>query len=103
MYIRKNGALGFTQAHSALIPEGAFVTGFTFTPGEQFGHFGVSLPGSAGLLACPSGPNYTGPWQVFANLKGLKDSDVTGGKISKCLGINAIAANTTSPGAWQYT
>lgn len=106
MYIRSNGALGYTQAHSASIPTGAMTTGFTFTPasaGSQFGFFGVNLPGSAGLLACPTGENFSGPYQVFVNLKNLKDSDVAGGKINKCIGFNAIAPTATGADAWQYT
>ncbi|MCJ1269421.1 hypothetical protein MMC22_009313 [Lobaria immixta] len=106
MFIRSNGALGYTQAHSASIPTGAITTGFTYTPpsgGAQFGTFGVSLPGSAGLLACPTGANFSGPYQVFVNLKNLKDSDVAGGKINKCIGMNALAVSTNGADAWQYT
>lgn len=106
MFIRSNGALGYTQAHSASIPTGAITTGFTFTPaseGAQFGNFGIKLPGSAGLLACPAGANFSGPYQVFANLKNLKDSDVAGGKINKCIGFNVIAPKASGPNAWQYT
>lgn len=102
MYIRSNGALGYTQAHSASIPAGAYTTGFTFTPGENFGYFSVNLPGSAGLIACPAGPNYSYPYQVFANLKGLKDSDVAGGNISKCIGFNALTSKN-AVNSWQYT
>lgn len=103
IYIRPNGALSYTQAHSAFKPVGSIETGFTYTPGPQFGFFGVTLPGAAGLLACPTGPKATGPWQVFVNIKGLKDSDVAGGKISNCLGMNAIAPKANGASAWQYT
>lgn len=106
MYIRSNGALGYTQAHSASIPTGAITTGFTFAPasgGAEFGTFGVSLPGSAGLLACPTGANFSGPYQVFVNIKNLKDSDVAGGKINKCIGFNAITVGTNGADAWQYS
>lgn len=106
MFIRSNGALGYTQAHSGAIPTGAISTGFTFTPasaGAQFGNFGVNLPGSAGFLACPSGPDFHPPYQVFVNLKGLKDADVAGGKISKCIDFNVIAPQASGPDAWQYT
>ncbi|MCJ1468044.1 hypothetical protein MMC07_006670 [Pseudocyphellaria aurata] len=106
MFIRSNGALGYTQAHSAAIPSGAITTGFTFAPasaGTDFGTFGVNLPGAAGLLACPAGPDFTAPYQVFVNLKGLKDADVAGGKISKCIGFNAIAPKASGANAWQYT
>lgn len=60
MYIRPNGALGYTQAHSGSIPTGSTVTGFTYTPGIKFGTFGINLPGAAGLLACPTGKTFAG-------------------------------------------
>ena len=103
MYIRSNGALGYTQAHSASFPTGSTQTGFTFTPGTNFGTFSVSLPGSAGLIACPTGANFSGPYQVFANIKGLKDSDVPGGKINKCIGFDALTGAQNGAVAWQYT
>ncbi|MCJ1269128.1 hypothetical protein MMC22_009017 [Lobaria immixta] len=106
IYIRSNGALGYTQAHSASIPPRAITTGFTYTRprrGAQFGTFDVSLPGSTGLLACPLGARFSGPYQVFVNLNGLKDSDVAGGKINKCISFYALAIPTNGPDAWQYT
>jgi hypothetical protein len=103
MYIRPNGALSYTQAHSASIPQGSYRTGFTFTPGESFGYFGVNVDGSTGLLACPAGGNETFPYQIFANLKSLKDADVPGGEVAKCLGINALAIPVEGINAWQYT
>ncbi len=104
MYIRPNGALSYTQAHSAFIPEGSYRTGFTFTPGEQFGHFGVNVDGSTGLLACPAGgANASFPYQIFANLRSLKDEDVPGGEVAECLGLNAIAIPVEGVRAWQYT
>ena len=103
MYIRPNGALGYTQAHSSSIPTGSLVAGFTYTPGTNFGTFGINLPGAAGLLACPTGKNFSGPYQVFANIKNLRDKDVPGGKINKCLGFNALAGAYEGVGAWQYT
>ncbi len=109
MYVEETGALGFTQAHSAAIPEGAVLGGFT-TRG-YFGFTGLeTVPNSntAGstLLACPVVANGTGPglvYQVFANISGLSDADVPDGNVADCQGFVAdILSTEQTPGAWEY-
>ncbi len=97
------GRLGFTQAHSGYVPAGAALGPFTVTPGPSFGTFSFSGLGATGFLACPT-KNGTAPWQIFANVKGLNDTDVPGGCVKDCLGFAALAPNYSAgrPAAWQY-
>lgn len=108
VYVTPTGELGFTQAHSASIPPGSALDGFTLssTPvNGRFASLGFSKLGATGFLACPAGPSCTGPYQVFADVSALKDSDVPGGKLSDCIGFDALAVEYTGSGsaAWQYT
>ncbi len=72
-----------------------------------FSFTGLGSPG--GFLACPA-RNGTTPWQVFADVAGIRDRDVPGGNASACLGFVALAAsggelgtgNTGGPAAWEY-
>lgn len=96
------GALRYTQAHSAAMVEGAITTGFNYTPPEDGAAFGYLGYKKRGFLACSTKGNSTeGPYQIYANLKGIDfDEDA-------CLGFSALAV--TGPkkgkqvGAWQYT
>ena len=103
VYVTGTGRLGFTQAHSSIIPSGAYLFPFTLEPGASFGIYGFSGLGATGFLACPV-KNGTAPWQIFANVKGLKDGDVPGKCLRDCLGFDALAPKYTGsgPAAWQY-
>ncbi|KAI4153257.1 MAG: hypothetical protein LQ341_000561 [Variospora aurantia] len=110
VYVASNGALRFTTAHSAYIPAGSAVQGFNATIGEvngPLGRFNVSGLGATGFLACPTNANGAGPYQVFANVKGLKNTDVPGENQDKCLGFSALTApvdrEDLSAFVWQYT
>lgn len=51
-YVAPDGTFGYTQAHSASLPEGAITDGFTYTAPTQQG--GVrELTGPAGFVALP--------------------------------------------------
>ena len=107
------GALTFTLAHAESQPleNNGTTSGFAFVPGtsDALGSFTFTGLGSSGFLACPA-KNGTTPWQVFADVAGIKGIDVPGGNVSACLGFVALAAsgealgteNTGMPGAWQY-
>lgn len=82
----------YTIAHSASMPEGAIVTGWSIEQGESFG----TLSWKNGLLACPVGDAEEGPWKVYGKLKGIKYS-------KDCLGFDALTTNSTKASAWQYT
>ena len=95
VYVETNGALGFTQAHSAFIPAGAVVSTFTLVPGTSFGDLGFSGLGANGFVACPSA-NGSVPYQIFAN--------VAAGNFTNCLGFDALTTEFTGGfGAWEYT
>ena len=103
MYVRANGALGYTQAHSASIPAGAVREGFKRTADNVFGFFGLGSNGA--LLACPTGVNGnlgTEVYQVFAKIAGLSDADVPQGNVSSCVGFDPVTFEA-GVGAWQYT
>lgn len=106
IYVAPNGALGFTQAHSASYPPGSALQTFNATIGTingVLGQFTFEGLGATGFLACPVNANGTGPYQVFADVKGLSDKDVPGGCKDECLGFDALTApyNGTAA-AWQY-
>jgi len=93
VYVQPNGALGFTQAHSASIPTGSVTMTFTLVQGTSFGTFGFSGLGANGFVACPT--NGTFPYQIYAN--------VAGGNFNDCLGFDALTSNyTQGAAAWQY-
>jgi hypothetical protein len=85
------GAVKYTIAHSAAIPEGAVQTGWSTAAGNGFGILSNS---NGGFLACPC-ESEEGAWKVYAALEGLEFDD-------ECLGFSALASNGTAAGAWQY-
>jgi hypothetical protein len=89
----ETGAVKYTIAHSAAIPEGDIVTGWNLTEGESFGYLSNE---HGGFIACPASGADEGSWQVFVALECLDFDDA-------CLGFSAIAANSTEAAAWQYT
>ncbi len=80
----------FTAPHSASIPDGAILTGFTKSEGSSFGE----LSWGNGLLACPTGGPDVGPWQIFGAIDGFNSTE--------CLGFDALSLNGTGYGAWEY-
>lgn len=103
VYVQATGELGFTQAHSALVPAGAYRVGFSATaPGANgLGDFGFSIAGkAAGWLACPATKGAF-PYQIFADVPGLK---VPSGNVDDCYGFDALTSNFAGgAAAWQYT
>jgi hypothetical protein len=91
----ETGAVKYTIAHSAAIPEDAIVTGWT---NKQADGFGILSNEKGGFVACPA--NATGPdagaWEVFAALECVTFAD-------DCLSFDALSSNTTAAGAWQYS
>jgi hypothetical protein len=101
IYVRKDGSIGFTQAHSAGVPEGAIIGGdFTYskTEGAQFGSLGTQAFGAKGFMACPTQDQ---GYQVFAS---ISNATAPEGDLAACLGFNALTIDETdlSRGAWQY-
>ncbi|KAE8140767.1 hypothetical protein BDV38DRAFT_9724 [Aspergillus pseudotamarii] len=96
VYVDPNGALSFTQAHSAYIPEGSAVGPFNYKPGEDYGYYTFNGWGASGFMACPTEDKR---WQVFA---AVQNATVPKGNVAECIGFSALAPNATAPGAWQY-
>ena len=101
IYVRTDGSLGYTQAHSASVPEGAIVGGdytYSKSEGAQFGSLGTSAFGAKGLMACPTQDQ---GYQVFAATGNATASE---GDLAACLGFNALTIDAIdlSRGAWQY-
>ena len=93
----RTGALSFTQAHSASIPQDSYVGGLSYDSGNPWSHFGFNGWGASGFMACPTEDNR---WQVFA---AMQNATVPSGNVSDCLGFDAIALTYSgSIPAWQY-
>lgn len=84
------GAVMYTQAHSAFMPQGAIIDGWTLSQGENFGVLGWQ----GGLVGCNETAD--GSWEIYAQLPGIQLS-------RECLGFVAITVNETKADAWQYT
>ncbi|KAL6157122.1 hypothetical protein ACJQWK_07164 [Exserohilum turcicum] len=91
VFVQSDGALGYTLPHSAAIPNGAVLTGFSTTSsplGEQFGYLNFY----DGFLACPAEAQ---GYQVYGLIPNNTYSN-------DCLSFSALMAPATSPGAWEY-
>jgi hypothetical protein len=101
MYVEPSGAVGFTQAHSASIPPGSFIGGFTYRriSGAAFdGIYGFAGWGETGFMACPTPGGHD--HQVFAN---IGNATVPTGNVRDCIGFSALGLVYEGPiGAWQY-
>lgn len=86
------GALGYTQAHSAAIPQDAITDGWSVQNNVAANGALGRLSWKNGLLACPEGSD----WQVFAQVDGVAFAD-------DCLGFDALFSNSTEASAWQYS
>jgi hypothetical protein len=96
VYVMTTGELGFSQAHSASIPEGADTSSFTFDPNAfssaNMGRLSTTAFGANGFIACNDAQQQ---WQVFA--------DVPGKDATNCLGFDAATIEANFTGAWEYT
>jgi hypothetical protein len=70
VYVAPDGALSYTQAHSAYIPPGSVRDGFSReqpTGGQSFGYLNFDT----GFVACPAA-NATEGYQVFGQVDGAR-------------------------------
>lgn len=84
VYVGPDGALSYTQAHSAYIPEGSVRDGFSReqpAAGQTFGYLNFDT----GFVACPAGEGQG--YQVFGQVDGATFGD-------KCLGFNALTGKS---------
>ncbi|KAF2028762.1 hypothetical protein EK21DRAFT_113618 [Setomelanomma holmii] len=94
VYIAPDGALSYTQAHSAYIPPGSVVDGFSReypAAGQQFGYLNFET----GFVACPTANQTANGWQVFGQVDGATFGP-------ECLGFDALTIATDTISAWQY-
>lgn len=97
VYIDPTGALSFTQAHSANIPQGSSLGPFHYAADEPWAHYSFAGWGASGFMACPADDNR---WQVFA---AIQNATVPQGNVDECLGFSAVALDYTGEvPAWQY-
>ncbi|KAJ4303730.1 hypothetical protein N0V90_002631 [Kalmusia sp. IMI 367209] len=91
VYVAPDATLSYTVPHSAYIPEGSVVDGWSRT--ERDNSLG-SLAFEGGLVACPTGEGK--PWQVYGQVANFTAPS------AECLGFSAITYNSTDAGAWEY-
>jgi hypothetical protein len=100
IYVRTDGSLGFTQAHSVSIPLGAVQGSFTYTKteGMAYGTLGTYAFGARGFMACPTACE---GFQVFA---AIDNATAPLGKLDDCLGFDALTMDSTDPNeaAFEY-
>ncbi|KAK5467363.1 hypothetical protein LTS15_000335 [Exophiala xenobiotica] len=102
VYVAESGALMFTQAHSAVIPEGAVTDPFIYSPaqnGGQYGSVSTHAFGADGFMACPTAGSIA--YQVFAN---IDCAEVPLGNVDDCVPVVPLAVPYTQgqAAAWQY-
>lgn len=108
VYVQANGALGFTQAHSASVPPGATIGGFVNVTVASDCHAPwevitwKSPDGSTGgIEACsevPADTNGTAVYKVYAVTPGFNQTGCV-----KLAGLLASYLGNGAPfGAWQY-
>jgi hypothetical protein len=91
--------IGYTQAHSAYIPQGSTIGGFQAYQGGGF----VNLnPGALGWVACPptasGGGGNDGRWNLVAK------NTTNAANLNLCTAINLkVTPYTSGSAAWQYT
>jgi hypothetical protein len=101
IYVRKDGSLGYTQAHSAAYPQGAIAGGdLTYSKPEDasYGTLGTRAFGAKGFMACPTTDQ---GYQVFAAINNVTAPQ---GDRTACSEFVALTMDETDPsrGAWQY-
>lgn len=95
VYIKPTGELAYTEAHSALMGDGAISTGFHLSNGSSSSGLGA-LTWTNGFVACPSGNGTSYPYQIYAAVNGFNKTN--------CLGFDFLASTilNATVGAWQY-
>ncbi|KAI9738743.1 MAG: hypothetical protein M1834_008250 [Cirrosporium novae-zelandiae] len=97
LYVKSDGEIGYTPAHSAGDIVGADTTSWTYTAptnGNSFGTLSTTAFNSTGFIACehPAENRY----KIFAYVPSVN--------ITTCLGFDALAVtrNSTDAAAWSY-
>lgn len=95
VYVRPDGSLAYTQAHSASMPEDSITSPFVYTPATESGSIGSLTFKGDGFYACPVGTQ-DGVYQIYStqvNATGRSDT---------CIGFSAATAEYSGANVWQY-
>ncbi|XXG98222.1 hypothetical protein Hte_004544 [Hypoxylon texense] len=95
VYVAPDGALSYTTAHSAFMPNGSIVTGFSRTRSESFGApVNWGMDGHSWLI-CPVGEGEPREktYQLFS---------LAGNQKEGCLLTGVRTYTSSGPDAWQY-
>jgi hypothetical protein len=66
VYVASGGALSYTTAHSADVPQDAQRAAFNYTPQTFDGGIGILTFDNQGFVVCPAKDAGTGVYQVYA-------------------------------------
>jgi len=106
VYVAPDGALSYTQAHSASYPPGSQFGGF----GGSGGEFIFTGPnGTTGWIACPvDTENFSPPlenvYKIYANIPSHPTRYPNNSPLFVCSNVTLLLdAWTGGFGAWQYT
>ncbi|KAL9582185.1 MAG: hypothetical protein Q9212_003439 [Teloschistes hypoglaucus] len=94
-YVSFTDVLGFTQAHSGLILDGAALQTFNATVGPEsgpLGQFTFEGLGATGFMACPVAKTKD-PYQAFADVKSLKIWDMPSKLVENILALAGCDLN----------
>jgi hypothetical protein len=100
-YLDVDGTYGYTQAHSAMRPQGSVVGGFAAFQGGGL----VNLnPGALGWVACPSTVSSGGGAGV-GRFKLVAKNETNAPSLKDCTAVNLKANEWPSnlPAVWQYS
>ncbi|PVH80302.1 hypothetical protein DL98DRAFT_460006 [Cadophora sp. DSE1049] len=98
-FVRADGSLGFTQAHSAALPEDAYTSPFEYTPQTSEGNTGTLTFEGKSFSACPDetfGPSGRTVYQLFANA--VKPET----RAEDCIGVGFATAIWTGTVPYEY-
>lgn len=95
VFTTPDGQFGYTVEHSAALPAGAVVSGWTYTPAATAFNVGTLKLNGTYFLACPTGDGDI--YQVISN------NGTVSSAFDSCIGINlATVGYTGGVAAWEY-
>ncbi|TVY81938.1 putative secreted protein [Lachnellula suecica] len=104
IYVAPAGNLGFTQAHSAYVPPGSYIGGFTNIttlsdcgPAISVFNWEAANFTTGGIWACPTATNATATYQIFAKTVAFNHTNCV-----ELAGLQPHYQSTNAFGAWEY-
>ncbi|KAG4413622.1 hypothetical protein IFR04_013244 [Cadophora malorum] len=99
VFVRSDGSLGFTQAHSAALPDDAYTSPFEYTPQTSEGSTGTLTFEGKSFSACPDGtfgPSGRAVYKLYADA--VKPEE----RAEDCIGVGFATAIYTGPIPYEY-